>query len=133
MASNIRAVLPVLMARRSTVLPEPKSVEELVQEGIEVARKTQLKGKRREDLYIAPGPLEALKEVLTRQGGQITWPLAYAISFLNLSPSYLNPSKSPLMASSLSRRLSRQGIRVGAREKGKFLVFTFRTDRKHKG
>src|SRR5437899_5915381 len=128
----MRAVHPGLMVRRSTVLPEPKTVESLVEEGIEVARKTQLKGRRREDLYIAPQRLEALKQILERQGGQITWPLEYAVSFLNLSPSYLSAQKSSLMASSLSRRLYGEGIRVGARESGKFLVFHFRTDRKHK-
>ena len=114
--------------------PEPPQddLEALVQQGIEVARKTQLKG-RREDLTIAPSRLSALRLVLEREGGRITWPLEYAVSFLNLSPSYLTPSKSPLMASSLSRRLKDEGIRVGAREKGKFLVFKFRTDRRHKG
>ena len=128
----MRAILPVSMARRSTVLPETKSVEQLVQEGIAVARKTQLKG-RREDLVISPSRLEALRLVLEREGGRITWPLEYAISFLNLPASYLTPSKSPLMASSLSRRLTSQGIRVGARDNGKFLVFKFRTERKRKG
>jgi hypothetical protein len=128
----MRPVNPVNMARRSVILPEPKSIESLVEEGIAVARKTQLKG-RREDLHIGPERIEALRLILEREGGRITWPLEYAVEFLNLSPSYLNASKSFLMASSLSRRLSGEGIRVGAREKGKFLVFKFRTERKHKG
>ena len=128
----MRPIHPVSMVRRSTVPTESKTIEQLVQEGIEMARKTQLT-LRREDLVIAPERIQALRQVLEQRGGQLTWPLEYAVEFLGLSPSYLSTKKSSLMASSLSRRLSSQGIRVGAHDRGAKLVFKFRTERKHKG
>jgi hypothetical protein len=84
------------------------------------ASEVAFKGMRRPDIRVTQEMVVEVRRALKQSGGTLVVPLKEAVSIFGLHPAYADPDRATLLASSLSRKL---GVRVGTRERGKYLTF----------
>jgi hypothetical protein len=109
-------------------MPRPKK---LVSELLESAVAPNVITARRPDLPITREMAEAIGEAVKAKSGELILPLPAAVKHFSLSSTYADTKRAQLLASSLYRKMIAYNIpvKVGARDHGKYLVFSQMEDR----
>jgi len=107
-------------------MPKSKSIDAMADEWGRIAER-KLEDARRPNLRIEPDVVAGLRKRLEHEPmRELIVSLEKAVETLRLSPTYTDPKRAFLLASSLNRRPAFKGIFVGSRKGGQFLRFALK-------